>query len=122
MELKEIYVTTIKAQNGESEEPEEGTQQTVGTLDMPIDVVGSMVKMRVKKNKDEKESQFEKLLTRTNEAIKLVADKLTDSVKNTENVSELEVEFGISFTEKAGIKIFELSSQQSIKVRMKLQK
>lgn len=121
MELKEIYVTAVKSNTQNDDEPIEGTHNTAETVDQPIDIIGSMVKMKVEKQKEEKQSQFEKLLVKTNEAINLVADNLSASLKNTENVSELEVEFGLSFTEKAGIKIFELSSQQSVKVKMKLQ-
>jgi len=35
-------------------------------------------------------------------------------------LEEIELEFGISFTEKLSIKIFEASSNQSINVKLKL--
>ncbi|GEM_PF-6483040 len=122
MKIQEIWVVTSKSENTKKDKPTVGTFKTAGTLESSTDVVEGMVKFELEKTENDNENEFEKFLSKTNEVIKVVAENLSNSVENVENLSEMEIEFSLSFTEKLGIKIFEIGSQQSLKVKIKLQK
>jgi hypothetical protein len=122
-ETNDIFIRTIKIEEVKKEEIlQEGIQKTVGTLDMPIDVIDGMVKLKLRRENEEQESRFEKLLAQTNEVIHTIADNLSKSIENVAHLSEMEIEFGIGITEKLNLGIFELGANQSLKVKIKLAK
>lgn len=125
-----IYIKTKK------EEPvkrtlREGTTKTLGTVDSLYDPVENGVRAILQKDKEKEESKgperkvdevhvLEKVIQKTNEVIKAVADNLVHLVEN-KNVSKLEVEFNIAFGQKLDIWLFEVGSEQSIKFNITLE-
>jgi len=126
MENDEIFIRTIEVQTSKPEHKGliEGIQKTAGTFDMPVDVVNSAVKLDWGHDKTPKDepATFEKLLGKTNALIKTIANNLSESVEDVKNLSEMEIEFSLGFTEKLSILVFEFGSNQSLKVKIKLQK
>jgi predicted nucleic acid-binding Zn-ribbon protein len=101
----------------------EGRQTTSIAMEAKASLLTKIVDVNQEITTDKgKKSKFEKLLENTNDAIKKIADKLGDSVNTENNISEMEIEFGIGFTEGLNLKIFEIGSNQSIKVKVKIQK
>ena len=64
---------------------------------------------------------FKKLMTATKSKIKTVVEEMTE-LKEIQNVKAVELEFGIGFTQKLGISIFELGGNQSLKVKVIIEK
>jgi hypothetical protein len=126
MENSEIFIRTISVENfGKSKSTlKEGIQKTVGEgLLLPIDPTNfHKIDLDEKLPDGEKAKKFQKLLAKTSNLIETVANELGSSLKNSQNLSEMEVEFSLGFTEKLNILMFEGSSDQSIKVTMKFQK
>ena len=126
MENTEIFIRTISVENtGNSKSIlKEGIQKTVGEgLLLPIDPINvHKIDLDEKLPNGEKANTFQKLLAKTSEHIETIANELGSSLKNSQNLSEMEVEFSIGFTEKLNVYIFEGSSDQSIKITMKFQK
>lgn len=121
MEIKEVILTTINRKD-EPAEIQQGIKKTAGFGEMPVDITRNKVTLSTERDNPDKPSKFENLLIQTNEVIELIASNLATSLNLNPNVSEMEIDFGISFTESLGIKIFELSSEQSISIKIKLLK
>jgi len=62
------------------------------------------------------------LLTETQGIIERIANGISQSFKKMEDASEMQIEFGLSFSEKLGIRIFEVAANQSLTVTIKYTK
>ena len=64
---------------------------------------------------------FKKLMTATKNKIKTVVEEMAE-LKEIQNVKAIELEFGVGFTQKLGVSIFELGGNQSLKVKVIIEK
>jgi hypothetical protein len=124
-EQLEIFIKTMKTENKKNNKNnlEEGTTKTVGTLDLFYDPINCAVKAKLEKDKqkDDKTPILETVLQKVNEVTGVIVDNLSLNFNN-ENVSKLEIEFGIALKENLKLYIFEVGSEQSIKFKITLEK
>ncbi len=64
---------------------------------------------------------FKKLMTATKNKIKTVVEEMAE-LEEIQNVKAIELEFGVGFTQKLGVSIFELGGNQSLKVKVIIEK
>lgn len=119
-----IYISVIDSESKKIQDNRihEGIQKTAGILDMPIDVISGMVKVSLNKKNDKGQNKLNELLEHTNKTIGQIANSLSQSMGDVPNLAEMDIEFGIGFTEGLKLGIFGIGSQQSLKVKIKLQK
>jgi len=112
----EIYIrTTATEVTNRNDYSQDGIQKTSKKAEDGLEKIDLEVK-------EDNKSKFDELLQKTNEIIHKIADNLSHSVDEVNNLTEMEIEFGIGFTQGLKLGIFETGSNQSINVKIKLQK
>jgi hypothetical protein len=121
----EIFIKTINFEGNNKKQSglEEGITKTAGTLDMFFDPIESAVRVQLEndKQKDDKTPILETVLQKVNAVTKTIVDNLSQNLKN-ENVSRLEIEFGLALKGNLKLYIFEAGSEQSIKFKITIEK
>ena len=117
MENNELLIRTIDIieNNSNASFEEEGVHNTAADTHM----LGGHITPGFKQIND---AQRDELYVDINSQIKNLANSLSKSFLELDNVSEMEIEFGIGITKKLGLSIFELGSNKSIKIKVKLKK
>ncbi len=125
MKDSSIFITTVNIEEKvkqKDEINENGIQKTVGTVDFIVDPINSTKRIDLQEKDKNGKNKFEKLLGKTNDTIKTIAENLKQSVEDDENIEEIEIDFGIAFTQGLNIKLFEIGAKQSLNVKIKLKK
>ena len=120
----EIFIKTGKEEKKNTRgRLQEGVTKTAGTLDMNHDVISGAVRAKLKQDEkeDEKTPVLENILEKTNKVVGTIVDTLSQNI-NKEQVSKLEIEFGIAFKENLKLVLFEAGAEQSIKFKVIVEK
>ncbi len=108
-----IFINTVNPEK-EQHGLEEGTIRTSARMDMLYHT--TRVKMKNEQQEDETKI-LDKLLQKTNSVIETVVTNISKTATH-DNIKSLEFEFGIAFTEKFDLVLFQADAQQSIKFKV----
>lgn len=120
----EIYIKTFDLENKKLDPNsfQEGFQKTHGRAEL-MAYHQQVMKLDFKSRKAEDSGKtLEKALVKAKDVVMVVAKKLGESVDEIENLSEMEIEFGIGFSQKLDLWLFDAGSEQTLKVKLKLTK
>ncbi len=120
----EIYITTFELESKKLDPNsfQEGFQKTFSRAELMLHHP-QVARLDFKTRKPEdKEKTLEKVLIKAKDAVTAVAKKLGESAHEIENLSEMEIEFGIGFSQKLDLWLFGAGSDQTLKVKLKLTK
>lgn len=121
----EIYIKTQADENQKKSGLQEGSSKLSARHDMMYHTIRKKVALNEKDNENRTEEEkapfLENILSKTNQVIDKVVENIAQNIKH-ENVKTVEVEFGISFSEKMNIYLFETGAQQSLKFKVTIEK
>lgn len=120
----EIFITTFDLENTHKAPNsfQEGFQKTHSRAELiPYHLQVMKLDYKAKKPVD-KQKTLEKALIKAKDAVTAVAKKLGESANEIENLSEMEIEFGIGFSQKLDLWLFGAGSDQTLKVKLKITK